>query len=187
MPDEPDPSDQHRRRFFRLFADDMASSVGSIIGAAQALQAESATAARELLGMDAEAATPSTPQPPANRAQGPYFAYTAGYRAPFRFEDDAVFAWDQRRLPDILQEIEITGAAEGVTAIAEGAGQGAAVQAPLAPATVALVAARAWDSRPFARRATIRGSAHAFRVNRAASAQVALALDRLPAIVEEDP
>ncbi len=46
----PAPSDPHRRRFFRLFAGEVASSVGSMIGAAQALQAESASAARGLLG-----------------------------------------------------------------------------------------------------------------------------------------
>jgi methylthioribose-1-phosphate isomerase len=191
MPDEPVPpvpSDPHRRRFFRLFAGDVANSVGSMIGVARTLQAESASAAQELLGVGGLSSDPPAPAPAApQRAQGPYLANTAGYRAPFRFEDDAVFAWDQRRLPDVLQEIEITGAAEGVTAITEGVVHGAAVQAQLAAATVALVAARAWDSRPFARRATIRGSAHAFRVNRPASAQVALALDRLLAIEDEYP
>ncbi len=193
MPDdEPgplSPADPHRRRFFRLFAGDVASSVGSMIGVARSLQAESASAAQELLGVGA-AAAPATgggPSTPGQRAQGPYLASTAGYRAPFRFEDDAVFAWDQRQLPDILQEIEIAGAADGVNAITEGAVIGAAVQAQLAAAVVALVAAKAWDSRPFARRATIRGSANAFRMNRPGSAQMGLALDRMLAIVDEFP
>jgi methylthioribose-1-phosphate isomerase len=193
MPDEPDPpvpTDPHRRRFFRLFAGDVASSVGSMIGVARTLQAESASAAQELLGIagtPAAAGGEAVPGTPGAHAQGPYLASTAGYRAPFRFEDDAVFAWDQRQLPDILQEIEITGAADGVTAITEGVVVGAAVQAQLAAATVALVAARAWDSRPFARRATIRGSANAFRMNRPASAQMALALDRMLAILDDFP
>ncbi len=188
MPDEPVPADPHRRRFFRLFAGDVASSVGSMIGVARTLQAESASAAQELLGIGAAGmpggAAAALPGP---RAQGPYLANTAGYRAPFRFEDDAVFAWDQRQLPDILQEIEIAGAADGVNAINDGAVIGAAVQAQLAAAAVALVAARAWDSRPFARRATIRGSANAFRMNRPASAQMGLALDRMLAVLEDFP
>ncbi len=191
MPEEPAPppaNDPHRRRFFRLFAGDVASSVGSMLGTAQSLQAESARSARELLGM----APPESVAPPvlataAVRAQGPFLAGTAGYRAPFRFEDDAVFAWDQRQLPDILQELEITGAADAINAMADGAVTGAAVQAQLTAATLALVAARAWDSRPFARRATIRGSANAFRSNRPASAQVSLALDRLLALVDAYP
>ncbi len=188
MTDEPAPADPHRRRFFRLFAGDVASSVGSMIGAARALQAESASAAQELLGVGGPGAAGEQARPTLGpRAQGPYLANTAGYRAPFRFEDDAVFAWDQRQLPDILQEIEIAGAADGVNAINDGVVIGGAVQAQLAAATVALVAARAWDSRPFARRATIRGSANAFRVNRPASAQMALALDRMLAIVDDFP
>lgn len=156
--------------------------MGSVIGAAQTLQAESASAARGLLG-----STPAAPAAVVVRAQGPYLASTAGYRTPFRFEDDAVYAWDQRQLPDILQEIEIAGAADAVNAMTDGAVTGSAVQAQIAAATLALVAARARDSRPFARRATIRGSANALRVNRPASAQVALALDRMLAIVEALP
>ena len=185
----PAPTDPHRRRFFRLFAGDVANSVGSMLGAARTLQAESASAAQELLGVAGPSSLipmdePATP-PPVTRVQGPYLANTAGYRAPFRFEDDAVFAWDQRQLPDILVEIEITGAADAVNAITDGAVLGAAVQAQLAAATLALVAARAWESRPFARRATIRGSASAFRMNRPASAQVGLALDRMLAILDD--
>jgi methylthioribose-1-phosphate isomerase len=191
MPDEPvppAPSDPHRRRFFRLFAGDVASSVGSMLGVARSLQAESASAAQELLGVaGAPSLLGAQPTPPASRAQGPYLANTAGYRAPFRFEDEAIYLWDQRQLPDILQEIEILGAADAVNAITEGAVNGGAVQAQFAAAALALVAARAWDSRPFARRATIRGSANALRMNRPASAQLALALDRILAIVDELP
>lgn len=183
---DPAPTDPHRRRFFRLFAGDVANSVGSMLGAARSLQVQSATAAQELLGVgapaEAEAAVPIAP-----RVQGPWLANTAGYRAPFRFEDDAVFAWDQRQLPDILQELEIAGAADAVNAIQDGSVLGAAVQAQMAAAVIALVAERAWDSRPFARRATIRGSANALRMNRPASAQVALALERMLAILDDFP
>jgi methylthioribose-1-phosphate isomerase len=185
-PVEPAPSDPHRRRFFRLFAGDVATSVGSMLGAARSLQAETTSAAQELLGVAMPAAAPA-PVLPAARTQGPYLANTAGYRAPFRFEDGAVFIWDQRQLPDILAEMEIAGAADAVSAMTDGAILGAAVQAQFAAAVLALVAERAWDARPFARRATIRGSANALRTNRLASAQLAFALERLLAIQDDLP
>ena len=182
MPDEPIPSDPNRRRFFRVFAGDVASSVGSMIGVAQALQAESASAAREMLGV----ADPAVAQlPPASRARGPFDASTAGYRAPFRLDDDVIYLIDQRQLPDILQEIEVRGAADAINAINDGAIYGAAVHAQLAAATLALVAAGSLASRPFARRATIRGAANAFRLTRPGSAALVLALGRILALLEE--
>jgi eIF-2B alpha/beta/delta-like uncharacterized protein len=91
---------------------------------------------------------------------------------------------DQRRLPDVLVDLEIRGAAEGVSAINEGALVGAPVQAQVAAVTLALVAARSGAARPFARRATIRGAANAFRVARPGSAPMAVALDRMLAVLE---
>jgi eIF-2B alpha/beta/delta-like uncharacterized protein len=183
MPDEPIPSDPDRRRFFRVFATDVASSVGSMIGVAQALQAESASAARDLLGVvNPVVAEQEVPQP---RARGPFDASTAGYRAPFRMDGDAIYLVDQRRLPDVLSEIEIGGAADAINAINDGAVYGAAVHAQLAAGTLALVAARAVGSRAFARRATIRGAASAFRLTRPGSAALAQALDRILALLDE--
>jgi eIF-2B alpha/beta/delta-like uncharacterized protein len=182
MPDEPIPSDSNRRRFFRVFAGDVATSVGSMIGVAQTLQAEAASASRDLLGM----ASPVVAQePPLPRARGPFDASTAGYRAPFRLDGDAIYIVDQRQLPDILQELELGGAADAINAINDGAIYGSAVHAQLAASTLALVAARAVDSRPFARRATIRGAANAFRLTRPGSAAVGHALDRILALLDE--
>jgi methylthioribose-1-phosphate isomerase len=181
MPDEPIPADPARRRFFRAFAGDVATSVGSMIGVAQTLQAESANAAREILGV----VDPVVAQQPAPRARGPFDASTAGYRAPFRLDDDVIYLVDQRQLPDVLQEIEVRGAADAITAINDGAIYGSAVHAQLAAATLALVAAGAVASRPFARRATIRGAANAFRLTRPGSAALALAVDRILALLDE--
>lgn len=194
MPDQPDPPDQPdqpgtpvpadplRRRFFRVFAGDVASSVGTMLGAAQVLQLESATAARELLGVADQTPPVASPVP---RALGPYDASTAGYRAPFRWDDDVCFLIDQRHLPDVLQELEVRGAADAVNAINDGAVPGSAAQAQLAAITMALIAARAFDSRPFARRATIRGAANAFRLTRPGSAAMNLALDRILALQDQ--
>jgi len=197
MTDQPDqptgqpptpPSDPDRRRFFRAFAGDVFASVGSVLGAAQALQQQSAEAARELL---------SAADPPAAHAPGAVAiarpaeidASTAGFRAPFRWDADGDVCWvvDQRRLPDVLAEIEVRGAADGVNAINDGAVPGSAVQAQVAVAALAIVASRARASRPFARRATIRGAANAFRLTRPGSAAMAAAVDRIVARLELFP
>ncbi len=187
MTDQPDqppapPPDPDRRRFFRAFAGDVFASVGSVLGAAQMLQQQSAEAARDLLS----AAEP--PAAAAGAAARPIEidASTAGFRAPFRWDADGDVCWvvDQRRLPDVLAEIEVRGAADGVNAINDGAISGSAVQAQVAAAALAVVASRARGSRPFARRATIRGAANAFRLTRPGSAAVAAAVDRMVARLE---
>ena len=178
MPDSPDtpavppPQEPDRRRFFRLFGGDIASSIGSVIGAAQALQAESATAARELLAL-------SVPEVPAVPAAVEIDASTAGYRAPYRWGADGLRIVDQRRLPDVITEMVLIGAADTVNAINEGAILGSAVQAQVAAVTIAQVASAARTSRPFARRATIRGAATALRLTRPGSAAMAAALERM--------
>ena len=190
MTDQPDqppttPSDPDRRRFFRQFAGDVFSSVGSVMGAAQALQQQSAEAARELLSAaDPPAATAPVPASPTE-----VDASTAGFRAPFRWDADSDMCWvvDQRRLPDVLVELEVRGAAEGVNAINDGAIAGSPVQAQVAAAALAIVASRARTSRPFARRATIRGAANAFRLTRPGSAAMAAAVGRIVARLELFP
>jgi len=194
LTDPVQPPDPERRRFFRQFAGDVVSSVGSVMGAAQMLQQQSADAARELLGGEtAIAATAAGAPPTAASAGSPARlpgsgieadASTAGWRAPFRWDGDVCLVVDQRRLPDILVDIEVRGAADAVTAINDGAITGGAVQAQLAAVTLALVAGRSRSSRAFARRATIRGAAGALRGTRPGSAAVALAVDRMLALLE---
>lgn len=176
MPDAPDtpPEDLQRRRFFRLFGEDVVKSMGSIIAAAQTLQAESSEAARELLTLGSPA--PTVPAPPAE-----IDATTAGYRAPFRWEGDTLRVVDQRRLPTVIAEIPLIGAADAVNAINDGAVVGSAAQAQIAAVTLALVASAARTSRPFARRATIRGAANALRLTRPGSAAMHAAMDRMQA------
>jgi len=181
-PAAPAPSqadaDLQRRRFFRQFAGDVLSSVGSVIGAAQTLQQQSAEAARELLAVPEPAGAPGRPVE--------IDASTAGFRAPFRWDAAGDVCWvvDQRRLPDVLVESEVRGAADGVNAINDGIVIGSAVQAQVAAVSLAIVASRSRASRPFARRATIRGAANAFRVSRPGSAAMAAALDRILARLE---
>ena len=184
------PPDPNRRRFFRQFAGDVMSSMGSVIGAAQLLQQESAQAARELLGEeptgdDAAAATVagaagadvgSTPR------EEP--AAGAGFRAPMRWDGDVCHVVDQRRLPDVLVDLEVRGAGDGVSAIRDGALVGAPAQAQLAAVTLALVAGKMLTHRPFARRATIRGAANAMRTYRPGSAALLATVSRMLAVEE---
>jgi methylthioribose-1-phosphate isomerase len=171
------PPDPERRRFFRQFAGDVATSVGSVLGAAQLLQQQSADAARELLGADAADAPVDT--------RLPVDAGSAGWRAPFRWDGDVCRIVDQRRLPDVLVDIEIRGAAEGVSSINDGSLVGAPVQAQVAAVTLAIAAGRTVASRAFARRATIRGAGNAFRLARPGAAPVGAAVDRMLAVLED--
>ena len=83
MSDRPaQPPDPDRRRFFRQFAGDVLSSVGSVVGAAQVLQQQSADAARDLLGGE-EAETTGAGRR-ATTAGIETDASTAGWRAPLR-------------------------------------------------------------------------------------------------------
>ncbi len=178
MTDPVKPPDPDRRRFFRMFAGDVMTSVGSVLGAAQVLQQQSAEAARELLGTGPEPSGVEGPAPRELPAAG------AGFRAPFRWDGDVCHVVDQRRLPDVLVDLDVRGAADAVNAIRDEAIVGASAQAQLAAITLALVAARSTASRPFARRATIRGAANALRNTRPASAAMASILDRMLAVTE---
>jgi methylthioribose-1-phosphate isomerase len=181
LTDPVQPPDPDRRRFFRQFAGDVATSMGSVLGAAQLLQQQSADAAREILGGEPLIGDPLVPV--AGDTLVPADAATAGWRAPFRWDGDVCRIVDQRKLPDILVDMELRGAADAVTAIHEGALIGAPVQAQVAAVTLAIVAARTTEARPFARRATLRGSANAFRLARPGAAQVAAAVDRMLAVL----
>ena len=188
MSDRPvEPPDPTRRRFFRQFAGDVLSSVGSVVGAAQVLQQQSAEAARDLLAGDEAGAAGAAGGAGSTRATAAGIetdASTAGWRAPFRWDGDTCLVVDQRRLPDVLVDLEVHGAADAVTAIGDGAITGGAVHAQLAAVTLALVAGRARGSRAFARRATIRGAASALRQARPGSAAVGQALGRMLALLD---
>ena len=186
------PPDPDRRRFFRQFAGEVVTSVGSMMGAAQTLQESSAEAARELLGGPPATATTWTPATsPAGGVSSSTTAgveldaSTAGWRAPFRWDGDVCRIVDQRRLPDVLVDLELRGAADTVGAINDGALAGSAAQAQVAAVTLAIVAAKAAGSRAFARRATVRGAANALRLTRPGSAAMAATLDRMLALLDE--
>jgi methylthioribose-1-phosphate isomerase len=186
------PPDPDRRRFFRQFAGEVVTSVGSMMGAAQTLQESSAEAARELLGSPPQTApTRTTAETQVSGTSSlasvgvELDASTAGWRAPFRWDGDVCRIVDQGRLPEVLVDLELRGAADTVGAINDGALAGSAAQSQVAAVTLAMVAAKASGSRAFARRATVRGAANALRLTRQGSAAMSAALDRMLALLDE--
>jgi methylthioribose-1-phosphate isomerase len=171
-------TDPDRRRFFRVFAGDVMSSVGAVLGAAQTLQQQSAEAARELLGDE----TPAAAADGGPRSEEP--AAGVGFRAPFRWDGDVCRIVDQRRLPEVLAELEVRGAVDAVNAIRGEAVTGGPAQAQVAAITLALIADASAASRPFARRATIRGAANALRNARQGSGDMQAAMDRMLALLD---
>ncbi|HET7726105.1 MAG TPA: hypothetical protein VFK54_02155, partial [Candidatus Limnocylindrales bacterium] len=156
MPDADGPADEGvdlgRRTFFRRFAGDVVSAASSAIGVLGVLQETSAEAARDLLGAG-EADADEAP---------------TGFRSAFRWDGDVCWVVDQRRIPDSIGEYSIRGAAEAAFAIREGLVRGAPVARQLAAVGLALTAHRHRTTRPYARRAQIRGSANGIRAARPA-------------------
>jgi eIF-2B alpha/beta/delta-like uncharacterized protein len=183
MTDRPaQPPDPDRRRFFRRFAADVMSQAGGVLGAAQLLQQQSADAARELLALgeaEGAAAAVDGAAAPSGARDADVDASTAGYRAAFRWDGDVCRVVDQRRLPDVVAQFEVSGPADAVTAIKDGVLTGGPVEAQLGAIALALSADRIRQSLPFARRATIRGAANAVRQSRPGSAAMGAAMDRM--------
>lgn len=166
MPDGPadEGVDLGRRTFFRRFAGDVVSAASSAIGVLGVLQETSAEAARDILGAGETDADESAP---------------TGFRSAFRWDGDVCWVVDQRRIPDSISEYSIRGAAEAAFAIREGLVRGAPVARQLAAVGLALTAHRHRTTRPFARRAQIRGSANGIRAARPALGGVVEATERM--------
>jgi methylthioribose-1-phosphate isomerase len=184
-PEEPAPSqpsstegaDLDRRRFFRSFASDLISTAATVVGTAQALQRTSAEAARVLLG--GEEASLDLAGQPAAAASAP-----SGFRPAFRWDGPKLYLVDQRRLPHELVEVVVEGAADGAVAIRDMVVRGAPAIGQVAAISLALTANRIRDVAPFARQATIRGSANALREARPTAVNAAWAMDRMLARYE---
>jgi methylthioribose-1-phosphate isomerase len=158
-----------RRRFFRQFAGDVFHGAATVVGAAQALQRASADAANAILD-------PSSYGP----AEGPAGPPT-GFRASFREGPNSIFIVDQRKLPDVLEEFEARNAAQVAYAIREMIVRGAPAIGQVAALGLALSAHQNRGTRPYARRATLRGAATVLRNSRPTAVNLAWAVDRVMA------
>ena len=185
-PDAPAPTpsgvDLGRRRFFRQFAGEIVQTAATMAGAAQALQRASAEAAAGIL----DPATGATmlagyvDEPVVSTgATGP-----SGFRTPFREGAGVLYLIDQRRLPDALVEVENRSAGEVAYSLREMIIRGAPAIGQAAAIGLALSAERVRESRPYARRATLRGAANALVQSRPTAANVRWAVDRMMARYE---
>ena len=174
----PPPVDLGRRRFFRSFAGELLNTAASVAGAAQALQQVSAEAAGAILNPAGFAAVPPPPADPgAHLGDG----RPSGFRTPFREDGGVLYLIDQRRLPDALVEYPCKSAGEVAFAIREMVVRGAPAIGQVAAIGMALSAEHQRDGMPYARRATLRGSANALINARPTAVNLRWAVERIMA------
>jgi methylthioribose-1-phosphate isomerase len=169
-PGPTDAVDLDRRRFFRHFASDLIQTAATVVGAASAIQRTTAEAASAILdpaGAAARTAVDGEAVP------------SAVFRTAFRMGDESLILVDQRRLPEAVVEYECLTAADTAHAIRERVVRGAPVLGQVAALGLAVAAHRMRSAKPYARRATIRGSANALINARPASITLRSAVERM--------
>jgi len=174
-PDAPDPDETlrlERRRFFRTLAGDAVRTAATLVGAAGALRDTTQEVANSVL---AESAAPGLAAPAAATAS----TIPTGFRSPFRLEADRLVLVDQRRLPDELVEVVCESAGDVAQAIREMVVRGAPALGQVAAAGLALAAGRAANTKPYARRAILRGSSNALVNARPTAVSVRWAVNRM--------
>ncbi|MBI3749551.1 MAG: S-methyl-5-thioribose-1-phosphate isomerase, partial [Chloroflexi bacterium] len=125
------------------------------------------SSAAGLLGVADDPPAPARPDSP------------RGFRTPFREDDGVLYLIDQRRLPDALVEHSCRSAGEVAFAIREMIIRGAPAIGQAAAIGMALTAEKMRTSRPYARRATLRGSANALINSRPTAVNLRWAVDRM--------
>ena len=173
-------ADLGRRRFFRAFAGELIQTAATVAGAAQALQRASAEAASAILDPDSAARLEGAPALGTQAAAG-----QGGFRTAFREDDGVLYLVDQRRLPDALVEHACRSAGEVAFAIREMIVRGAPAIGAAAAIGLALTAAKMRGSKPYARRATLRGGANALINARPTAINLRWAVDRVMARYNE--
>jgi methylthioribose-1-phosphate isomerase len=168
-------ADLARRRFFREFAGEIASTAATVLGAAQALQRTSGELAGAILDPARLETADAVPAPalPAPADNTPIF------RTAFSVEGATIRFVDQRTLPRAVTEYTASSAAEVSYAIRNGTLLGGPAAGQAAAIGMALTAARVRATKPYARRATFRGAANAMRNAAPANGSVDAAMTRV--------
>ena len=169
-------ADLARRRFFREFAGEIATTAATVFGAAQALQRTSGELAGAILDPARLEAAVAPPAPAAVAT-----ASTPVYRTAFHVDGATIRFVDQRALPRSVAEYTASSAAEVTYAIRNGTLLGGPAAGQAAAIGMALTAARVRATKPYARRATFRGAANAMRNAAPASGSVEGAMTRVMA------
>jgi methylthioribose-1-phosphate isomerase len=147
-------ADLGRRRFFRQFAGDLANTAATMVGAAQALQRTSAELASAILDPTREALDAQLAADEVTGAAG------GAFRTAFRLDGRFIRFVDQRFLPTAIAEYAADSAATVAWAIRNGVVVGGPAMGQAAAVGLALTADRVSGTRPYARRATLRGAAN---------------------------
>lgn len=174
----PEPSvDLGRRGFFRAFAGELIQTAATVAGVAQALQRASAEAASAILAPAVAVGRPDA----ADGLVSGGGSGARGFRTAFREEAGVLLLVDQRRLPDVLVEYPCRSASEVALAIREMVIGGAPAIGQVAAIGMALTAERTRSSKPYARRATLRGAANALTNARPTAINLRWAIERMMA------
>lgn len=179
-PDRDEAIRLERRRFFRAIAGDAVRTAATLVGAAGALRDTTQEMASDLL-----ADAPAAGRPGIAGAGAPGTSGTSGaapgtgFRSAFRLDGDRLVLLDQRKLPDELVEVTCESAGDVAQAIRDMVVRGAPALGQVAAVGLALAAARAVRTKPYARRAIIRGSANALVNARPTAVAVRWAADRM--------
>jgi len=172
----PDPDEAlrlDRRRFFRTLAGDAIRTAATLVGAAGALRDTTQEMASSVLAESGPAAAGSA------SAASAAPAAPSGFRSPFRLEGDRLVLVDQRRLPEELVEVVCESAGDVAQAIREMVVRGAPALGQVAAAGLALAAGRATHTKPYARRAILRGSSNALVNARPTAVSIRWAMNRM--------
>jgi methylthioribose-1-phosphate isomerase len=169
-------ADLGRRKFFRAFAGELVQTAATMVGAAQALQQVSAEAASAILNPGAT----ETPAPVSEETvMGTALGGPSGFRTPFREDGGVLYLIDQRKLPDELVEYPVKSAGETAWAIREMVVRGAPAIGQVAALGLVLSAENQRDGRPYARKATIKGTANALINSRPTAVNLRWAVERV--------
>ena len=174
-----DGADLGRRRFFRQFAGELFNGAAGVVGAAQAIQQMTAEAASAIL--DPASMAPSRPVAPAAPVVP---EQPTGFRTPFRETPGVLHLVDQRKLPDVLEEYNVRSASEAAFAIREMIVRGAPAIGQVGAIGLSLTADKARTTRPYARRATLRGAAKTIIDARPTAVNLRWAVERVMAAYE---
>ena len=175
-----------RRRFFRAFGVELINTAATVAGAAQALQQASADAAGAILNPEGTAARLGAATNPVATgvAIAPNPVGATGFRTPFREDGGVLYLIDQRKLPDALVEYPCRSGGEVSFAIRVMIVRGAPAIGQVAAIGLAIAAEGQRDGRPYARKATLRGSANALINARPTAVNLRWAVERVLARYE---
>jgi methylthioribose-1-phosphate isomerase len=177
--------DVDRRRFFRQFAGEIASTAATMVGTVQALQRTSSELAGAILDPTRAASDDPATVPPGRAAPVDEGVLLQGaFRTSFRVDRGAIRFVDQRALPGRVVEHASSSAAEVCWAIRNEVVLGGPAIGLAAGVGLGLTAAGVRGSKPYARRATLRGAANALINTSPTHGSIRWAIDRMMAAYE---